>query len=98
MKDDLLNLNATVATVLDVATWTGIASAVFITGFAAWIAIRIGRRTLDAFTRANQTVREATKPDPLRELAAHVNQVAADEPELTAAYTRLDNAIREETP
>jgi ABC-type nickel/cobalt efflux system permease component RcnA len=70
MKDALLDLNATVATVLDVATWMWIGSAVFLTGCAAWAVIHIGRRVFDAFTRANQTIRELISQE---DVAAHLN-------------------------
>lgn len=74
MKDALLDLNATVATVLDVATWIWIGAVLFLTGFAAWVAIRLTRRVIDSIARARQTIRDA-RDDLIshQELDAHLN-------------------------
>lgn len=78
MKDDLLNLVATYAAVAETVTWLLIAAALYLTGFATWLAVAVIRRICDSFTRANQLVVE---------IAAH-----PDTPELDAGYARLDAA------
>ena len=99
MKDALLDLNATVATVLDIATWIWIGAVLFLTGFAAWLLIAAVRRVIDSFTRANRLVAEEVGPDALRlleDLDTHLEQHAANDPELAAAYQRPAADIRKE--
>lgn len=66
MKEDLLNLNATVATVLDIGTWIWITSAVILTLFLAWLVITAGRHAYasirDSFARAHQTIADIQQP------------------------------------
>ncbi|WP_306317299.1 MULTISPECIES: hypothetical protein [unclassified Streptomyces] len=73
MKDALLDLNATVATVLDVATWIWIGAVLFLTGFAAWLLIATARRAIAAIRRANHIV-DAARDDLIahQELDAHL--------------------------
>ena len=62
MKDDLLNLNATVATVLDIGTWLWIASALILAGFAVFAAVAIGYHVAASFARAIDLVNDIQQP------------------------------------
>jgi ABC-type nickel/cobalt efflux system permease component RcnA len=83
VKTDLLAAVAVWGTLAEIVTWLAIASALLLTGFAAWLVIAVARRIAASFAHANQLVAE---------IAAH-----PDTPELDAGYARLDTAIREET-
>jgi ABC-type nickel/cobalt efflux system permease component RcnA len=82
VKTDLLGAVAVWGTLAEIVTWLAIASALLLTGFAAWLVIAVARRIAASFAPANQLVAE---------IAAH-----PDTPELDAGHARLDTAIREE--
>lgn len=62
MKDDFLNLNARVATVLDIATWLWIGSVLFLTSWAAWLLIKTIRHAAASFARAVQLTNDIQQP------------------------------------
>lgn len=86
MKADVLAVIDIYATGMQWATWIWIASALFLTGLAAWVLIRLACRTFDAFAHANQVIadldldtRDAELAAGLQRLGDAINQTRKEE-------------------